>query len=316
MSTAYGVGPMRYTLAQLEAFLWVARLGGFGPAARHLSLTQPTISLRIREMENSLGVRLFDRTGYRPVLSAAGATILNRAESLLALAEEIETDLRQSDPLHGLLRIGATDVFAMIHLSELLSLLESEHPKLRVQVTVDFSTRLERKLDEGEVDIAIMTRPHASASYFVQPLADVELAWFAAADSRFDRGELTPADLVDAQIISNPPPSHLHTTILEWFRCADRMPARISTCNPLLVMARLVASNFGVALLPTALLRVEPCSRPIRAQASSPVIPPHEMCIVAKDPATPGLRAVAKGAHQAVVRGGVLRPARAAEAVF
>jgi DNA-binding transcriptional LysR family regulator len=304
---------MRYTLAQLEAFFWVARLGGFGPAARHLNLTQPTISLRVREMEQSLGVRLFNRGGYRPVLSPEGATILSRAESLLSLADEIETELRQRERLHGLLRIGATDVFAMMHLSELLTLLESEHPMLCVQVTVDFSTRLERMLSDHELDIAIMTRPR-SGSPFVQPLANVELAWFVPAGSRFDRGELSPADLVDAQIISNPPPSHLHTTIVEWFRHDDRMPTRISTCNPLLVMARLVASGFGVALLPTVLLRAEPCNLLIRAQISHPHIPPHEMCIVANDSQTPGLHEVAEGARQAIGRGGLLPLARVSQA--
>jgi DNA-binding transcriptional LysR family regulator len=305
MSTAYGVTLLRYTLAQLDAFLWVARLGGFGPAARHLNLTQPTISLRVREMEQSLGVQLFDRSGYRPVLSPEGAAILSRAESLLSLADEIEAELRQRDRLHGLLRIGATDVFAVMHLPELLSLLESEHPMLRVQVTVDFSARLERNLSDRELDIAIMTRPRGG-SCFVQPLAKVELAWFVPIGSHFDRGDVTPADLVDAKIISNPPPSHLHATIVEWFRREDRTPNRISTCNPLLIMARLVASGFGVALLPTALVGVEPCSRSISGQTAHPPIPPHEMCIVANDPRTPGLHEVATAARQAIERGGLL----------
>jgi DNA-binding transcriptional LysR family regulator len=304
---------MRYTLAQLEAFIWVARLRGFGPAARQLNLSQPTISLRVREMEQSLGVRLFDRRSYRPLITPEGATILSRAESLLSLASEIETDLRQRDQLHGLLRIGTTDVFAMLHLSELLSLLESAHPMLCVQLTVDFSARLERMLTDHEVDIAIMTRPRGGLP-LVESLAQVELAWFVPAESRFDHGELTPADLVDAQIISNPPPSHLHASIVDWFRRDGRVPTRISTCNPLLVMARLVASGFGVALLPTALVRIESSQRFIRAQVPHPSIPPHEMCVVANDAWTPGLREVAEAARRTIERGGMLPLARAGEA--
>jgi DNA-binding transcriptional LysR family regulator len=297
---------MRYSLAQLEAFFWVARLGGFGPAARHLNVTQPAISLRVREMEQSLGVKLFDRSRYRPVLSPQGAAIFSRAESLLSVADEIETELRHRDPLHGLLSIGATDVFAMMHLSELLAELESKHPTLRVQVTVDFSARLEHKLESRELDIAVMTKPRAS-HFAVEHLANVELAWFVPIGSRFDSVSLTPADLVDGHIISNPPPSHLHGTILDWFRRDGRSPTRISTCNPLSVMATLVSSGFGVALLPTALIRLSSCSRAVRVSAAHPAILPHELCVVAHD-RTPRLKEVADGARRAIERGGFLVP--------
>ena len=56
---------MRYTLNQAEAFYWVAKLGSFRAAAAHLHLTQPTVSLRVRELEKNLGAELLDRSLYR-----------------------------------------------------------------------------------------------------------------------------------------------------------------------------------------------------------------------------------------------------------
>ena len=66
---------MRYTFGQAEAFYWVARLGGFRAAAQHLNLSQPTVSLRIKELERILGGELFDRSLYRPVPTTLGNAI-------------------------------------------------------------------------------------------------------------------------------------------------------------------------------------------------------------------------------------------------
>ena len=66
---------MRYTLGQAEAFYWVAKLGSFRAAATQLNLTQPTVSLRVRELERNLGAELLDRSLYRPVMTPAGVAI-------------------------------------------------------------------------------------------------------------------------------------------------------------------------------------------------------------------------------------------------
>jgi DNA-binding transcriptional LysR family regulator len=73
----------RSSLAQLEAFYWVARLGGFRAAAEQLHRTQPTISLRIQELESALGVALFDRSGSRIQLTGAGREMMPYVEQIL-----------------------------------------------------------------------------------------------------------------------------------------------------------------------------------------------------------------------------------------
>ncbi len=70
----------KFSLAQLEAFLWICRLGTFHAAAERLNLTQPTVSLRIRELESALGARLFERRGNGMRLSAEGTILLRYAE--------------------------------------------------------------------------------------------------------------------------------------------------------------------------------------------------------------------------------------------
>ena len=90
---------MRATLNQLEAFYWIARLGGFHAAATRLNLTQPTVSLRIRGLEEALGVRLFERAGRQAGLTTEGRHLLPQAERMIGLAEELQMKTALSDPL-------------------------------------------------------------------------------------------------------------------------------------------------------------------------------------------------------------------------
>ena len=104
----------RVSLAQIEAFCCIMRYGSFGAAASHLNLTQPTLSVRIRGMEDVLGYRLFEKSGRgtRPTVSAKA--ILPQAERLLVMADEFSAKPKAADPLRGSLRLGAPDCFGLV----------------------------------------------------------------------------------------------------------------------------------------------------------------------------------------------------------
>lgn len=270
---------MRHTLAQLEAFFWVARAGGFRAAAAQLNLTQPTVSQRVRELEAALGCTLFDRRGYRARPTRRGADLLAQAERVLALAWELEAGARVSDPFHGLLRIGATDLFAMICLSQFLVALEARHPRLKIQVAVRYSQRLARQLDERELDLAFLTDPEVTGDVAVVPLGTVELAWVASPRMALPEGLLRPADLADVPILTNPLPSNLYTSIYTWFAAHDAMPRRVSTCDSLPIMAQLVSGGFAISLLPVRMLDQELASGRVRRLEVAGRIAPHTMCL-------------------------------------
>src|SRR5580698_6649514 len=103
---------MRYTLSQAEAFYWVAKLGSFRAAAAHLNLTQPTVSLRVQELERNLGTELLDRSPYRPVMTPVGVGIYADTERMLAIAEQIQRRTLNIPSEERLLRIGANESFA------------------------------------------------------------------------------------------------------------------------------------------------------------------------------------------------------------
>src|SRR5436305_135367 len=122
---------MNITLAQLRTFERIVRLGSFRVAANQLGLTQPSVSQRIKELEAALRSELFVRRGPRLSLTAEGHALLDYADRILETAGEIVNRFRSRDPLTGLLRLGLSESFALICLTDLLRRLEQRYPDLK-----------------------------------------------------------------------------------------------------------------------------------------------------------------------------------------
>src|SRR5580693_4156353 len=138
---------MRATLGQIEALYWIERLGSFRAAAVQLNLTQPTISLRIRSLEDALGVRVFERGGRQARLTAEGTAMLPLVTRLMDLAGQIKAHHTVRDPLLGRLRLGAPASFALSCMPQLLGDLRKHYPELTVALTVDNSVVLCQRLN-------------------------------------------------------------------------------------------------------------------------------------------------------------------------
>jgi DNA-binding transcriptional LysR family regulator len=269
---------MRYSLGQVEAFYWVVRLGGFRAAAVHLNLSQPTISLRIREFERALDAVLFDRAAYRPTLTAVGGAIYADVQKMLPHAERLERTAREPNPGRGLLRIGAADSFADRVLPKLLATLAKRHPFLQIDVTVDFSSRLEKMLFDRGIDVAFLSQPRLRARTIVVPLWQLDLVWVVGRSLPFEGDLATPENLADLPIFTNSSPSGLFTSIQTWFGMRGVKPRRINTCNPLTVIARLASVGTGAALLPRELLDNFAEAAELRVLQADPPMPKHQFC--------------------------------------
>src|SRR5437764_8991515 len=112
---------MRPRLDQLEALLWISKLGSFRSAARKLRLSQPAVSSRIRELETQLGISLLDRSHHRPRITTEGLEVLKHAEQMIGLAENFRTRFGERARLPKTIRMGAADSRSEEHTSELQS---------------------------------------------------------------------------------------------------------------------------------------------------------------------------------------------------
>ncbi len=247
----------RISLDQVEALVWIARLGSFRAAAHQLNVSQPAISGRIRELERQLGGPLPSRR-LPPAPDRSRHATVRRAEQILTLARSLEDQADPAKTLRGPIRVGFADSFALTHLPALLAKVEKAYPAAEFEIVIDFSANLDRKLQAGQLDFAIPTEPELSPDIAVEPLEDLDLAWVAGKGLDFPSRALTPSDLEGL-------PDHHQSQAVEALRHHPGMvrPASATcrlclyTCNSLSIMANLASKGFGLSLLPVGLFQSE-----------------------------------------------------------
>jgi DNA-binding transcriptional LysR family regulator len=248
---------MKTTLSQMEAFYWIARLGSFRAAAAQLNLTQPTVSLRIRCLEEALGFALFLRAGRQVRMTTDGAALLPVVRRMVDLAEQVSAKHALRDPLRDRLRLGAPASFALSCMADLLGTLKKQFPELTVALTIDNSVVLHHRLNNRDLDMAFVVEPAVEPYIRVEPLGAMTHAWVGSPALGLADGWLEPKDLLPHHIFTHPEPSNLNRLVMNWFGSAGLEPAHLSTCNDLSVILRLIAQGEGVSLLPPAVLAGE-----------------------------------------------------------
>lgn len=241
---------MARDVTQFETLYWIARLGSFRAAAVRLGVSQPTVSIRIKEWERELGFVLFKRMGRSVILSDDGAAVLDYAERILELAHDLDHRIRGARELKGLVRFGVPDSFALSCLANVLRDLDTSHPQLKVAVTVDNSRILARRLEEGALDVSILAEPPSNRNIRLEPLGWHDPLWVAARSTIQEKTVFTPHDLVEQRIFTNPAPSNTFTLLMDWFGEHGLVPSRMSTCNSISVILSLVVAGVGISALP------------------------------------------------------------------
>jgi DNA-binding transcriptional LysR family regulator len=264
--------PIRFTLTQIEAFCWIARLGTFQEAAKQLNLSQPTISLRVRNLERALGARLFERLGRGVRLSTEGTALFAHAATLLDAARQIEEQVAPGESVEGMLHIGVQENFAVTCLPELVDILNRDYPALRLHVDIATSPSLARQLEERKIDLAFFVSTDDNPRFHVLPLGQYDMV-LAASPRHGLKPPVRPGDVRALPIISNPPPSRMFGTIRDWFRTAGLEPLRLSLCSSVSLIAHLVASGVAVSVLPLPLIQADIAAGRITALPTRPGIP-------------------------------------------
>ena len=143
-------------LRHLRYFVAVADAGSVSRAAQRLNITQPALSRQIQDLEREFACRLFDRIGRRIALTRDGEDILERTRRLLADAEGLGERARAlAGGEAGVLRIGAVPQFIETALPEVLTRYSLTHPGIEVELVEDGGGLLLRRLQQGELHLAV-----------------------------------------------------------------------------------------------------------------------------------------------------------------
>jgi DNA-binding transcriptional LysR family regulator len=239
-----------FDIRDAEILCEIVRAGGFRAAAERLNLTQSAVSARIARIEDRLDLTLFDRAGRGVRLTLQGRAFLEQAERLVAMRNAIVAGLAPGADFAGTLRIGTAETVVHTWLPAMLTGLRETLPGLRLELSVDTSPELARRLAAREIDVAVMMRGLVPARALRWPAFDCPLAWYAAPGYPVPRGPLTPADLVRLPLITFARGTLPHAE-LERRLPADALPAPlIHACASLSTTLHLARAGFGVGLLP------------------------------------------------------------------
>src|ERR1700738_418601 len=159
------------TLRQLRYFDALARHGHFGRAAEACAISQPALSMQIKELEGALGGVLLERSARQVALTEFGEDLARRGRHILRSVDELGDFARASrDRLAGRLRIGMIPTIAPYLRPKIIANLTQAHPELDIQVREGLTLKLIQELAEGRLDTAIVALPISETS-----LAEVAL---------------------------------------------------------------------------------------------------------------------------------------------
>lgn len=247
----------RLSLTNLETLCWIARLGTFTAAAQQLNTSQPAISARVKELEQSLRVKLFHRQGRRMELTILGRELVERSQPLLNRLEDLVFSLENPATATGIIRMGVGEVVAVTWFADLMARLKREMPRVNYEIEVDLTVNMRQKLELGKLDLAIVAAPVDSSRVATTYLGSVYAHWLVAPALRaaVKKRRASVEQILDAQTVwCVGRPSHMYAMAIETLRRHGVALTNINTCNNLQSIVELVASGAGVALLPENLV--------------------------------------------------------------
>ena len=148
------------TLTELKYIVAVAREKHFGRAAEACHVSQPTLSVAIKKLEDELELKLFERSANEVALTALGDEIVRQAQSVLEQAANIkEIAKRGKDPLAGALRLGVIYTIGPYLLPDLVRNAIAKTPQMPLMLQENFTVKLLEMLRTGEIDCAIIAEP-------------------------------------------------------------------------------------------------------------------------------------------------------------
>jgi DNA-binding transcriptional LysR family regulator len=248
---------MAPTFRQLQYFVALSEELNFKRAARRLNMSQPPLSAAIRQLEEDLGVRLFERDSKHVSLTPAGKAFGGRAQRLLNyLDETFEITRRAADSAAVNLRVGFVPSMIFRRLPDFLREFEDRHPIARLTLHEMNSAAQFEALLRGHIDIGFihgLPLPDGVDSLLLmeEPFICCLPAHHRLAQAPFVAlRELAQEKLI---IFSRPLAPHYHDRILSFFQSAEVQPRIVHEVNHWLTILALVAKGLGVALAPQSL---------------------------------------------------------------
>jgi DNA-binding transcriptional LysR family regulator len=173
---------------RLQVFYTVAKQLSFTKAAEQLFMTQPAVTFQVKQLEEHFNTRLFERSHGRIALTPAGRLVLDYAERVLALTEEMDTRVADlTGNVAGPLMLGASTTIAEYILPKILGEFKAEHPEVRAHMTVANSETIVNRVADHTLDVGLIESPSYLPTLTSEVCCDDELVVICAPDHAIAR---------------------------------------------------------------------------------------------------------------------------------
>jgi LysR family hydrogen peroxide-inducible transcriptional activator len=246
------------TLRQLRYLTSLARHRHFGRAAEDCAVTQPALSMQIRELEREIGAELIERRPGDIALTETGQEVADRAEQILTATRDLVDFARHRDVLSGQLRLGIIPTLAPYILPRVLPRLQTAYPKLRLEVRETQTKMLLDELTRGELDAVMLALPAEGADVETMTLfTDSFLLAVPADDATISRTRVNIDDVDQRRLILLEEGHCLRDQALAFCGTPRRdAPASLGATS-LATVIQMVANGYGVTLMPQVAIDAE-----------------------------------------------------------
>ena len=247
-------------IKHLQYFLEVAKLNSFSRAADALFITQPTISKMIKNLEQELGVVLFDRSRKQLTLTDAGRVILEHAKLIDHAMKNVSMELSNLLELKkGQIRIGLPPIFAAHHFLEIMSKFHKQYPGITFQLVEEGSKRIEEDVESNLLDVGMVVLPTKPELFNYFSILEEDLQLILPKSHPLSvRDAVSLIDLSQESFILFNNDFVLNDRIIQSCNLAGFHPNIVSESAQHSFIKEMVAFNLGIALLPTSICRQLP----------------------------------------------------------
>jgi len=246
------------TLTELRYIVALAREKHFGRAAEACFVSQPTLSVGVKKLEDELGVLLFERSKNEVAVTPVGERVVEQARRVLEELERVKSIAQEArDPLDGPLRIGAIYTVGPYLLPRLVPTLHASAPRMPLIIEENYTERLRERLVRGELDAIIACLPFEEPGVVISALYDEPFVAMAPAAHPWQARDAIPTDELASQTVLLLGAGHCFRdqVIAACPTCVNPAPAqdglqRAVEGSSLETIRHMVASGMGVTVLP------------------------------------------------------------------
>lgn len=234
----------------LKYFLMVAREENITKAANLLHITQPTLSRQLIQLEEELGVTLFQRSKHRIILTEDGMLLRRRANEIISLMEKTQQELtKECDDLVGEISIGCGETQNMSYLSQKIKEFHKVHPLVKFHIHSTTADEIKERIENGLLDMGLVTEPVDISKYNFFRLPQKE-QWGILVHEKYRLAQktfITPDDLINEPLIIAKRIA-VQNELINWFNNSSEKLNIVATYNLILNAANMVKHQIGVVL--------------------------------------------------------------------